>query len=303
VGAPEITTEARALGVHTIRFSQDVTSPVRPTFAVFARNGLKVVVDFHNDPQPNANGHNVSHPPDTPEKVALFREQAAGTLDGMPAPRLVQVENEENSTSYFQGSMADYVNELNATVEVAHARGIRVTNGGITSQPLGLLTWQDYIDRGMPAEADNFAVRVFGDQPQVLRDLRAQPFAGLHNQTLQAAWDRAKQLIPAYRQSAIDYVNFHWYENDAPALGEAVAYLQRATGKPAVTTEIGQHNTLPGVVTGDLQKVISELHLPLVIWFDADGIPAMGLHDQPGVLRPNGEAFRAFVAGHAGTLD
>ena len=149
VGANEITTEARALGVHTIRFSQDVTQPVRPTFAIFARNGIKVVLDVHNDPQPNANGHNVSHPPASPGEVAVFRQQVANTLDGMPAPRLVQVENEENSTAFFQGRMPDYVNELNATVEAAHARDIKVTNGGITSRPLALLTWQDLEDRGL----------------------------------------------------------------------------------------------------------------------------------------------------------
>ena len=172
-----------------------MTKPVRPTFATFARNGLDVVVDFHNDPEPNANGHNVSHPPDTPAEVAVYRQQAANTLDGMPKPRLVQVENEENSTTFFQGAMADYVNELNATVDVAHARGLKVTNGGITSAPTALLTWQDYINRGLPAKADDLAVRVFGDKPQVLRDLRAQPFTGLRNQSLQGAWDRAAELI------------------------------------------------------------------------------------------------------------
>ena len=303
VGANEITTEARALGVHTIRFSQDVTQPVRPTFAIFARNGIKVVLDVHNDPQPNANGHNVSHPPASPAEVSVFRQQVASTLDGMPPPRLVQVENEENSTAFFQGRMQDYVNELNATVEAAHARDIKVTNGGITSSPLALLTWQDLEDRGLDAEADDFAARVFGDQPAVLQDLRREPFIGLRSQSLQGAWDRAKELIPAFRQSAMDYVNFHWYDDDSRALRQAVEYLARATGKPVVTTEIGQHNANPDVVTGHLMTLIDQLHLRLVIWFDADGMPALGLHDEPGQLRPNGQTFKSYVTAHAGSLD
>jgi hypothetical protein len=303
VGTPEITTEAHALGVGTIRFSQDVTKPVRSNFAAFASKGLKVVADFHNDPQPNANGHNVSHPPPTPAELATYRQQVASTLDGMPPPRLVQVENEENSTAFFQGQMSDYVNELNATVEVAHARHVKVTNGGITSQPAALLTWQDYKDHGRDAAADDFAARAFAASPAVLRDLRAQPFKGLSNASLQAAWDRAKQLIPAFRQSAMDYVNFHWYIDDSRALGETIGYLQRATGKEVVTTEIGQHDTDPGVVTSHLNTVVEQRHLPLVIWFDADGQPAQGLHDEPGQLRPNGEAFKSFVASHQDTLN
>jgi hypothetical protein len=297
VGPQEITTEARALGVKTARFSQDVTAPVRPNFAVFDRNGIDLVVDLHNDPQPNANGHNVSHPPDTPEEVATWRQQVATVLDGIPKPVVVQVENEENSTTFFQGQMSDYVNQLNATVEAAHPRGVKVTNGGITSSPTALLTWQDYKDRGLDAQADDFAVRVFSDQPRILNALRAEPFAGLPSASLQAAWDRAEQLIPAYRQSAMDYVNFHWYENDSEALREAIDYLRRATGKPVVTTEIGQHDTPdPAVVTGHLATLVEQLRVPLVLWFDADGIPAVGLHDQPGVLRPNGQAFKFYVA-------
>jgi hypothetical protein len=303
IGPQEITTEARAVGVRTARFSQDVTAPVRPTFAAFERNGIDLVVDLHNDPQPNPNGHNVSSPPDTPEEVATWRQQVATILDGIPKPVVVQVENEENSTSYFQGEMSNYIHQLNATVDAAHPRNVKVTNGGITSRPVALLTWQDYKDRGLDAKADNLALRVFGDAPGVLADLRREPFAGLRNLSLQAAWDRAKLLIPAFRKSAMDYVNFHWYEDDSQALREVVDYLRRATLKPVITTEIGQHNTDPRVVTGHLATVVEKLRLPIVIWFDADGDPAMGLHDQPGVLRPNGEAFRQYLAAHDNLVD
>jgi hypothetical protein len=55
--------------------------------------------------------------------------------------------------------------ELNATVEAAHARGIKVTNGGFTWRPLSLLVWQDYKDAGLDAQADDFAARVFAAEP------------------------------------------------------------------------------------------------------------------------------------------
>jgi len=75
---------------------------------------------------------------------------------------------------------------------------------------------------------------------------------------------------------------------------------QRATGKPVITTEIGQHTTTASVVTGHLGKVVQALHLPIVIWFDWDGNPALGLHSpgSPGVLRSNGTAFKNYLAAH-----
>ncbi len=101
----------------------------------------------------------------------------------------------------------------------------------------------------------------------------------------------------------MDYVNFHWYEDDSQALHEAVEYLRRATGKAVITTEIGQHNTDPAVVSGHLKAVVEQLRLPVVLWFDADGIPAMGLHDAPGELRPNGMTFKYYVAAHDNLID
>jgi hypothetical protein len=286
--------------VHTVRMSQNVGQPARTAFGAFARNGMDVVATMINDPQPDGQGHNPAHPPDTPAELATYRQQLAGILDSVSPPKLVQVENEEVSTNFFVGSMSDYVNELNAAVEVAHARGIKVTNGGITDNPVALLVWQDYKDRGLDAKADDFASRAFSTPSEawILHDLRAEPFTGLSRQGLQDSWDRAEELIAAFRQSAMDYVNFHWYTDDPEALRETAEYLARVTFKPVVTTEIGQHNTIPSVVTGHLGAAGADLHLPLVLWFDWDGDPAMGLHTpgSPGALRPNGEAFRDWVA-------
>jgi hypothetical protein len=230
VGGGEIISEAQALGVRTVRFSQDVTQPVRGTFAVFERAGMRVVFSAINDPQPDGLGHNPGRPPGD---LGLYRRQLGTVLDGMADPVVVQIENEEIARNFYVGTMAEYVEQLDVAIEVAHERDLKVTNGGITNKPLQLLVWQDYRNRGREAAADDFAARVFSAPADqwILRDLRKRPFLGLSRQPL-------------------------------------------------------------------LDTVVEDLRLPLVIWFDADGIPAYGLHDEPGALRANGETFKGWVRAH-----
>jgi len=302
--AADVVTEARALGLHTVRFSQDAANPKRrPGFAVFRRAGFRMVLTVNYDQRP-ANGGRPSHPPVGAAALATYRRRLASLLDATGRPALLQVGNEEIAPRFFTGTMPQYVAQLNAAVSVAHRRGIKVTNGGLTSEPVALLTWDDLRRHGHAAEADRFAARAFSDPNDrwILRDLRAKPFRGLRRAALQAGWDRARQLIPAFRASHMDYVNFHWYHHDARALAPVVAYLRRATRKPVVTTEIGQYDLRADVVTADLRAVVSKLRLPFVVWFDADGMPARGLHDAPGRLRANGRAFRAYVEAHRALL-
>jgi Glycosyl hydrolase catalytic core len=299
-GANAIISEARALGVDTVRLSDDVFVPgVRPAFETLRAARMRLLFTANHRQLPDAQGRRPAHPPVGRRELATYRQQLGAELDEL-RPAYLQVENEEVEPRFFAGTMAQYVDELNAAVTVGHARGIPVTNGGITTRPLALLTWQEYRDRGLQARAEEFARRAFSraSDRATRQDLLRKPFTGLRRQTLQRAWDKAKELIPAFRRSRMDYVNFHWYVDDDRALREAVRYLRRATGKPVVTTEIGQHNTEPSVVTRHLQTTIAQLRLPLVIWFDFDGTPALGLHSAPGVLRPNGEAFRRWVTIH-----
>lgn len=299
VDAAAVITEARALGLRTVRFSQDVATPsLRPAFNVFARQRMDLVLTLNNEQRADATGHRPGRPPVGTTALKAYQRRVARVLDRVARVKLVQIENEEIEPNFYSGTMARYVAELNAAVTVAHRRGLRVTNGGITTRALALLVWEDYRKRGLFAQADDFAGRVFTEPTDraTLRDLRRRPFRGLSRERLQAAWDRARQLIPAFRRSRMDYVNFHWYRADDRALREAVTYLRRATHKTVVTTEIGQYDTSPSVVTGHLRSTVELLRLPFVVWFDADGIPAHGLHDAPGQLRPNGQAFKSYVA-------
>ncbi len=57
---------------------------------------------------------------------------------------------------------------------------------------------------------------------------------------------QGKRFLAQYALSGIDYVNFQWHVPDAAALGEAVAFLEEATGLQPVTSRDRRVLPLPG---------------------------------------------------------
>jgi len=78
---------------------------------------------------------------------------------------------------------------------------------------------------------------------------------------------------------AIDYVNFHWYvtdqadytAGDTQALRDTIDYVQRVTGKRAMTNEIGQYGLMPAAVTGTLNVLMPDKNLPWALWLTTMG--------------------------------
>ena len=210
------------------------------------------------------------------------------------------VENEELDANFFGGSALQYLRELNAAVDVAHAHGVRVTDGGITTVALSLLTWGDLHDRGLDAQADDFATRAFArpDQAWLRADLLRKPFTGLGRAAVQAKWDQGKVLVQGLKVTGVDVVDLHWYGNDPSVLRQAIDYLKAATAKPVISTEMGQYDQRPDVVQSSL-SVVTQERLPYVIWFDADGDPAVALHDPDGTLSPQRRRLRRLRPGLA----
>lgn len=284
--------EAKALGVTAVRGSQDVGSPPKDRNVAFLDAGFDLVLHAKSGPA-------LASPPLTTDaQIGDYQRDLASTLDALH-PMLLAVENEENWTGFYTGTTEEYLRQLSAAASVAHARQIPVSDGGITSTMAALAAWKDLKDRGLDAQAADFASRAFPDQAWIRADLARSPFQGLSRAPQEASRKMALELIVAFRTAPIDAVNFHWYIDDDQALAQTIDYLRRATGKPILTTEIGQHNTDVAVPSGHLTTTVADEHLPFVIWFDADGDPAQGLHDATThALRPNGTEFKAWLASH-----
>ncbi len=236
--------------------------------------GLKLVLTVRNSgPLPT--------PP--PSDLAAY-QRTLGTVLDKYHPVVLAVENEENSALFYTGTPEDYSAQLKAACQVAHQKGVPCTNGGLVSALVALLVYDHYVQTGQLAKAQDFAARTLTPEQQ----------RQLNSAKAREQIDKGKTLLQAYRTAGVDYVNFHWYIADTPALGEAVDFLRAQTGLPIITNEIGQFTDDPNQTTAVMAKIV-ELGLPIAVWFGLDGPQARGLVNLDGSLRPTGEAFKRFI--------
>ncbi len=248
--------------------------------------GLKLILTIRN----GGGGGNPSSPP---SDLNVYKNRVARVLD-MYKPYLLVVENEENSGAlFYSGTPQQYHQELSAACSVAHSKGYKCTNGGLVSSEVALLVADSYKTGGNTQKANDYLKRTLSS------DKYSQYIRNPNAQRILESIQKGKDLLSGYKASGADYINFHWYVADTAALGEAVNYLQSATGLPALTNEVGQQqNTDPGQVANVMQEIV-KLKLPVAVWFSMDiqGFAgARGLNEPDGTLRPNGDAFKNFIS-------
>ncbi len=245
-----------------------------PSCDLALRANLKLVLTVRN------NGPRATSPP---KDLATYRRKLGEVL-AKYRPALLVVENEENSELFYAGTPDDYRTELTAACQVAHQKSIPCTNGGLVSTLVALLVYDNYLGSGDVTAAENFRTRAFNpDQWQALQSGQARE-----------QLERGRVLLTMYRTASIDYVNFHWYISDGIALEEAVRFLKSQTGLQPVTNEVGQLTEEPEHTKAIMAK-ITELQIPIAVWFGQDALHARGLVDANGHMRSTGEAFREFI--------
>ena len=245
---------------------------------------------------------NTALPSSPPSNLADFQARLGQALAYHPTP-VVAIENEEQAQKFYTGTVQDYLRELAAAIPVAHARGVAISDGGIVSTGVVLATWYDLWTSGRQADADHYAQIAIPPSrmpDDVLSDLPSssdpdKPILASHPSQL-AALNGTRALVAGFRSLPLDYVNFHWYGSPAEALATSVAYLRHATGHEVMTNEIGQFDASPDYVTS-LMSEAAALRIPWITWFASDGSGgAVGMFNPDNSLRPNGVAYRDFIA-------
>ncbi len=328
----DIVEQAQALDVGIQRVQQVVdTTGLNSTVRTLHDAGIEAQLTFKANP--GVSGALLPDDPRVPgdenaargTTVTEYRGQLGRRLDeyraltGASAP-MIAIENEANHGQFYAGTAADYLTELRIAVDVAHRRGVEITDSGIGTKAVKLVVWNHLRTTAGSAKADRYLRTVFrstsDSNDTILRDqlLGAaiddpDPYARV-NPTIRGNWQDAETMLAAYGTGPgdlrLDAVNFHWYTPDEPnpttysdrrALTDTIDALRAITGLPVVTNEIGQHGTDPEAVSTSLEVTVRERDLALVIWFDADGTPAHGLFHptDPGRLRASGRTFRNYT--------
>lgn len=188
-------------------------------------------------------------------------------------PTILSIRNEPTQNS---PSMAAYLQDLTAAIPIAHARGVKITNGGITRDVVYYMayTWlnsgnQTYID-----SANNWLIPT------------------LHlNMSSPAAIKAIGQydtLFRVYDTLNLDYINLHWYEPSQtdtsvttvsgvlPIVSNFI--YTRLNNKPLMSDEFGTYNHSCGLLNDLVTEAIAS-HFKYLIYFDGNTIPAIKNQD------------------------
>lgn len=283
---------AKALGVRYYRpvaISLDSPAPSSPETDAAAASGLQLVLTV----RASGDGRKAAGPP---QDMAAFRAALARVLERY-RPHVLVVESEENNRLFYRGSTAQYLDELKAACEVAHARAIPCANGGLSGN-LVIFLLADHLQRAGQSDA---AVQVLQDALGYLFRTMPAPAAArelLGRPSIAQQVAIGRQLLAGYRAAGADYVNFHWYSPDTKTLRQAAAFLEQASGLPAISNEVGQQRTADPAQVSAMLAALDELGLPVAVWFSIDirGVGgARSLFSPDGQRRANGQAFADYL--------
>ncbi|TKK69220.1 hypothetical protein FC093_07845 [Ilyomonas limi] len=264
---------ANQLGISCLRSRVIVSDPGE---VAILNSGYKVLLNFNSDYE--------GTPLPFVSNLAQYQTDLQQIISNFSAlPVVAAIENEESNRMYHSGTAQEYINQLSVAIDVMHANGIKVTNGGITDAGLNYLVYQDFMNQGKYDSAEQFKKLV-----------HVTP----KNPNTQNRGRYVDTLLQAYAQMELDYVNFHWKAGsaDMQALTEVIAYLKKRTGKPIISNELGQFDKDPNTLTALIQKCTDE-DFPYIIWYSPDenaGKKDAPLQYSDASLTPSGIAYQRY---------
>ncbi len=177
-----------------------------PSYNTYTSAGLKVLLNLNYGIPRNAAGEHAPVP--FPTDMDAYSKTLNAVLDKYK-PEVVVIENEEDNPNYHQGSADDYITELKTGIQVAHSKGLKVTNGGITVREICLIIYDDLLQSGQKDKAISFAQKAFPPNFATRLSGGGDP---MRNPQISRQIEFGRKIIATYKDLDLDYVNFHWYE-------------------------------------------------------------------------------------------
>jgi len=277
-------TVADQLGISCLR--ERVTVPPKSLDTVLVpelNTKYKIVLNFSSPG--NGGGHPVAFRTDL-DQYKIDLRNILNTFTVMPA--VAVIENEESNQSFYKGPAIDYINQLKAAIQVMHASGIQVTNGGLINPGINYLVYKDLL-----AQGKNDSALLFKQQTSVMPDSPKTVKSGAFTDTLLADYAKVNNL---------DFVNFHrkmLRPADTISTNQVINYLKKRTGKAIISNELGQFDTSPTTLTSTV-RLCTKQGFPYMLWYSPDqnaGLKATPLQYPDATLTPNGIAYQNFIAG------
>ena len=216
----------------------------------------------------------------------------------------VVIENEEQNAGYHTGNVTlDYAtNQLTRAIDIAHANGVKITNGGLSTKPLRDLTYR-HILKTDSAAANKFLLECIPERERT-------SLVSRNNKSLEYQLNETEWLLTYYSLIDLDAVNIHLYfplinrvgkgyattdtvPNQLAGLSEIVAYVQYVTRKPVISNEVGLV-TKDYQLSYDVTAALAQSGMEWVcFWSGGKG----AYHKESGKLSKNGKGVRDFING------
>jgi len=258
-------------------------------------NGFKVLLNLNYDNQDVDNGIKTPHA--FPTDMDEYRQLLSNVLD-VYTPEVAVIENEPFNDNRYFGPITDYFTELRTAIDVCHARGIKVSEGGLNSQRISMLIYQQYVNEGDQEKADEWA-----DKALVEKNVRVAEGKGIPDAI--AKLEETRQMLEAYATMDLDFVNLHWYEPIKANMDQTVTsngvletiadYLREQTGHTVISNEFGQNNDIPTLVSSQAEG-FRRARFKYAIDWSGEGISGAVPLTNGTKLMPNGESYKAQVA-------
>lgn len=227
-----------------------------------------------------------------------------GDPNGIDDIETVALDNEQQTKSFHDGPMSDYVNTLHTFWNVFHPKGVKVTDGGITHTVARRIKTYQYVrDKYGMTEATTFATNAEMSPHQVR-------YANGIDSDAQFDEDVGELNTIFSGRFWVDYFNFHYYENPQSETETEVAtnemryekeMIEFVGKRPAISNENGVTNFEPLLIANTMAEFY-RLGVEYVQVWSGDGsgggVGAVYYTNSAGVIQPNGIALRDWILAH-----
>lgn len=192
------------LHVKTTRMTMtiDTWTGRNPTFETFQNAGYKILLNVYWKKIQNDDGTKTPQPYPKGAELETYRAKLSDILTKYK-PEVLFVENEELVLKFHSDDVSDYLNMLKVAVEVAHSKGVKVSDGGITNPQVSLLTYAYLLSQKQFAEANRFANTAMS--PEMLAFTKNPDMSSALGQKVL----EAQKLVQGLSKIDVDYVNLH----------------------------------------------------------------------------------------------